>query len=73
METYKEEVKYIKYHPGYTPPTIRQMNILDAMFELDKHGYSCKKVFDNREKGYRLMQFEKPNCKTSVEVTAYYA
>ena len=68
----KEEVKYVKFHPGFTPPTIKKMKIWDAMWELDKHGYSVKKVFEHKDKGFRDMCFEKPNCKTTVTVTAYY-
>ena len=69
---YKEEVKYIKFHPGYTPPTIKKISLVDAMIDLDKHGYSCTKVFDHKEQGYREMHFHKKDCKTHVTITAYY-
>lgn len=73
MTNLKDEVKYIKFHPGYTPPTIKKMTLWDATWELDKQGYSCTKVFDHKEdRGTREMQFTKPNCKTTVTVTAYY-
>ena len=69
---YKEEVEYTKYHPGYTPPTVRRMKVWDAMWEIDKQHYTVAKVFDHPDKGYRTMDFAKPNCKTTIRVKAYY-
>ena len=72
MTQFKDTVKIIKYHPGFTPPTVKMMDRHEACQLAKNQKYTPARTYNNDAQGFREVWFEKPNCKTEICIWFYY-